>query len=148
MTMHGSSTMTWTRLEPVPQRGLLRTTGTVLWDAVHYRVYVPPGFYTDGASVPSWAWPLLGVGPVQMLVPGLIHDYCVRLNAVVEAPDGAGWWRTQPLRGPDQAINIMDDVMEWCDIGPTDRLKVRAALDATDRFYWQKKEMSWTGPSS
>lgn len=89
---------------------------------------------------------MLDAGPMELLVPGLFHDYCVRRGAVYEtATSTPGYYKIRPIRGPDHALDIMDDVMVHCGIGDVDRFKVRLALQATERFYWQKKDLSWTG---
>ncbi|MEQ9406890.1 MAG: DUF1353 domain-containing protein [Fuerstiella sp.] len=51
-----------------------------LSEGVEFRVIVPEGFVSDGASIPRWLWPVLGP-PVgnRHLIPAIVHDWlCVR----------------------------------------------------------------------
>lgn len=46
-----------------------------------YRFRAPKGFTTDGASIPHWAWPIIGP-PMRedYLKSAIIHDFLYRIN--------------------------------------------------------------------
>ncbi|TSA28619.1 DUF1353 domain-containing protein [bacterium] len=65
---------------------------------------VPKGFITDGASIPSFAWSIIG-GPLGKYAPAaIVHDFCYKYKLYVrlkcdriflEAMKvlGVGWWK-------------------------------------------------------
>jgi hypothetical protein len=38
-------------------------------------VTIPTGYVTDGLSIPSWAWPIVGPRNGPAFGAGLLHDY-------------------------------------------------------------------------
>jgi hypothetical protein len=129
-------------LAPIPQFGHFCCTSGAVWTHEHkkYWVKVPPFFYTNGASVPNWAWPLLEAEPPRLVVPGLFHDYLVRIGAEVH-------WESQDMAQPltsDLAIEIMNDIMYWANVIREDRKLVCTALRVTAWFYWQNKKVDWS----
>ena len=70
------------------------------------RIDIPPGFTTDGASVPDWAQPLTGWDPWEdpQRWAGVVHDWLYSQPGVgkahadnvfrsVLASQGAGWFK-------------------------------------------------------
>jgi hypothetical protein len=110
-----------------------------VWTCDTYWVKVPMYFTFDGASVPKWAWPLLDATPINLVVPGLFHDYLVRRGAEVHWNNPAN---ARPLT-VELAAEIMDDIMIDCKIDEEDRERILMALKWSAFFYWQKKPMEW-----
>lgn len=130
------------RFEAWPARGggLIRTAAPVLAHLDDGRwIGVPGGFWCDGASVPNAAWALLGVGPLRLLVMGLLHDYAVRRGAVLQR-DGA---EPEPFV-VEVATELAVEVARFHGVGPADRWKIGTALWAAQGGYWQRREVLWT----
>ncbi len=137
------SSLSWTKLEPLPQRGLWRSHDTVLWvcETRDYWLRIPP-LYTDLASVPNLAWGLLDATPAQLSAAGFVHDYAVRSDAKIIQGT-----RARPIADAAEAMSIMDDVMQWSNISGPDRWKIGTVLNRAPVVsgYWHIKDTHWHG---
>lgn len=89
-------TLTWLRKDKRSKRDVYRLENNLVvpingwWD-----IKVPAGYETDGASIPRWAWSIVGTpGDSQFRIPSLVHDWLCddaasqkqwRLRAVADA---------------------------------------------------------------
>ncbi len=100
---------------------------------------VPPGFYSDGASVPSWAWALLRSGWVELLPFGLLHDYLYRKGAQVFL-NGESF----PVPGRSWADTTGVEALRTLGEGERkDARLVRPALWLAGSSRWQRRNVVW-----
>ena len=123
---------------------------TVLDKSVAVTIVVKAGFECDGASVPRWLWSLSGITPNGLIIAAaLIHDaiYSVKgklnkFNRWIEhhVLDEDGVYHREPLEiNREQADKIFLEIMEWSDIGKTDRLRAYWAVRLFGWYAWRKK---------
>lgn len=122
--------------------GLLETLEPLVYvDEIHipaFRVHVPAGFVSDGASVPRWGWPLLRAGFMALLPPGLLHDYLSRILARIVV---AG--ELVPVPGKLWAARVMAESMRTRHgITAADAKKVQLAVSVAPG-YWQRRAVGW-----
>lgn len=104
-----------------------------------FEATVPRGFFSDGASVPDWAWIRLGAGFVELLPFGLLHDYLVREGATIRV---AG--EDVPVPSCRWADTVMAEAMRTRSSTASDARLVRWAL-AISWGYWHAKPVDWRG---
>jgi len=124
-------------LEPIPMLGLWRTTKPLEVYVGLIRIHIPQAFYSDLASVPNWAWPMLDCTPNDLSVAGLVHDYLSRKDArryYITADIGVTF---------EQATHTFNLIMEWSLISPRDRWKVISAVKLDPDSYWHQKAVDW-----
>src|SRR5690606_25441302 len=130
--------ISWPKLAAAPEHEAVWTTAPLVVDlGADGAVKVPSGFWSDGASVPKWAWPMLDAGPLRLLVMGIAHDYAVRIGAVIQRPG-----RAEPFT-VDLATELAVEVARYHGADARDRWKIGAALSATAWTYWQRKPLDW-----
>jgi len=136
-------TLSTPHFEPIFRTPLLRSVTALYWrhERKGYSVMAPANFISDGSSVPNPGWTALKAKPTQMIIPGMLHDYTVRVGAEVIWDDPA----TARELDAELAIEIMDDVMEWNGICEWDRNCVAKALRLTVPLYWHHKPVMWDG---
>lgn len=101
-------------------------------------VLVPEGFWSDGASVPSWAWPLLEASPVRLMVMGIAHDYAVCRGAKIQRPGVAEDFQVE------SATEFATAVAAYYGVSGLDQGKIKLALRAAAWSYWQRRDVLWT----
>ena len=132
-------TATQMLLEPLPHLGLWRTWSThrVRFESGEH-VVIPPGFYTDLASVPKWAWAMLSCGPSNLSVAGVVHDFICRKDARLLTEDG-----DRRVISFERSLGLMSEAMRDTGIEASDRWKVISALKVNPVEYWQKLTINW-----
>jgi hypothetical protein len=71
------------RFQTWPGSSLLKLDEALLVRSERLEVLVPENFVCDGASVPAAIWPLLDVDYMQLLCPGIVHDFMYRTGSRV-----------------------------------------------------------------
>jgi hypothetical protein len=105
-------------------------------------VVVPSGFVSDGASVPSFGWPLLRAGFVELLPAGLLHDYLYRDGALIHRGRPVGHGESVP--GRLWADRVMAEAMlTRRGLTAGDARRVRLGLLLGGWASWQRKPVSW-----
>jgi len=128
-------------LEPLPHLGLWRTPNQTILMELNDQEYlvIRHHFYSDLASVPNWAWPLLECTPNHLSIAGMTHDYLSRRDALIHHVTAP------PLPVTfDRSLTIFNDVMEQHgSISGSDRWKIISAVKAHRHTYWQKRDVAW-----
>jgi hypothetical protein len=67
-------------------------------------IAVPCGFTSDGATIPRWAWSLIGYHPLhcQVIMAAILHDYLISIG-----------WNGRDRDGLFRAQLISDNVPKW-----------------------------------
>jgi hypothetical protein len=101
---------------------------------------VPVGFTFDGASVPKPLWSTLDADWIDLLIPGLGHDYCYRSDAqVIDVP-------TASLRqiDRDEADEVIRDIADHIGVSKADQNKVFFAVRVAGWASFRAKTVAWT----
>ena len=100
---------------------------------------IPTGFTFDGASVPKPLWPLLDANWIDLLIPGLVHDYCYRSDAkAISVPSGE-------LRAieRDEADEVIRDVAAYLGVNEADQDRIFFAVRVGGWASFRKKKVDW-----
>jgi hypothetical protein len=101
---------------------------------------VPVGFLCDGSSVPGPLWAALDANPVDLLVPGIVHDYAYREDAKVKKPGGG----TRKLdRYEADLIHVA--ISKMLRVKKSDQAKIFYALRVGGKFAWRDRRVDWDG---
>jgi hypothetical protein len=115
--------------------GLRYVTG-----AGRIEVRVPAGFVYDGASVPNWAWPMLvTVGPIELLLPGAVHDLPYRTDGL--AFDRQTGREVRLTR--EEADDIIREAAMARGAHGADPGVIRYAVGVAGWASWEKKGVLW-----
>jgi hypothetical protein len=116
---------------------------------LHYRfkgkhciLVFPTGFVWDGASVPRFAWSLIGVRPEGvMLLPSLIHDVLYRSEGLRNGHGQSEISETiavgKTIFNKDESDHFLVDLMAWT--GEYNSIKMRLVYGIVRTFgnkYW------------
>lgn len=99
---------------------LLRLNAPLKWvDATRW-IEIPAGFLFDGASVPNILYPLLDATPLDLIIPGALHDYAYRLDALQIGLD------PKVIKGftRDEADELLCDAAAFCGVSGSDQRKL------------------------
>lgn len=99
---------------------LLRLNAPLRWVDAERWIEIPAGFLFDGASVPNILYPVLDASPLDLIIPGALHDYAYRFDALQIRLDTSrilGFTRLE-------ADELLRDVAEFCGVGASDRRKL------------------------
>lgn len=135
-----SAYYSWPKLTPIPPLGVWRTLESIHVEDERGRILpIGPDTYSDLASVPNWAWPVLDCNANNLAMAGLTHDVACRRDAflVVRATGDV-----LPVTFED-SLYFMNAVMVLDGISPSDRWKIISALKVGPDDYWHKKDLAW-----
>lgn len=128
-------------LQPFPtkgKRGKVRVKSPIVVDfGGGVALIIEPGLWSDGASVPSFAWMIPGLLPLQLLMFGIIHDATARRGMKLQLPGRAvpiSFGMAQKIAGAVLAHYERPVVVRW---------GVLAVLQAARPTYWRKRELGW-----
>lgn len=101
---------------------------------------LPPGFLSDGSSVPGPLWGGLHGDPADLLLPGFAHDYAYRRDARWVGPGGVA----RPL-DRYQADLVHIAVCRRLRVRKSDQEKIFFALRVAGGFSYHRRNVDWDG---
>ena len=124
---------------------LIRTTSVFRWRDNKRILIVPPGFYSDGATIPNLLYPLLSATAILMMLPGFAHDACYRSGFMLQdlRPDGV--YRNHDYN-PDryEADKILSKIAGNMGVSWRDRKKIFYGVRIAAGDSYQQKSIHWT----
>ena len=119
---------------------LIQTLEPIVYNGSGYRIEIPKGFVCDGASVPGFAWALMRSHWIDLMVFGVLHDWCFRTDATIrdgkEIVPVPGWrWSNR------ECCNALETLGET---QKADAWKVRPALAIGSWWSYHKKPVGWS----
>ena len=126
-----SLTVIFERDEPT----LLRLNAPLRWTGNGRWVQIPAGFVFDGASVPNTLYPLLDATALDLIIPGALHDYAYRQDALqIRIAD-------QRIRGFTRldADELFREVCRHCGFGLMDVAKLYYGVRAGGESSYAQK---------
>jgi hypothetical protein len=100
-------------------------------------IVVPANFVCDGASVPAAVWPMLDVDFMQLLAPGVAHDFMYRAGSRIMLDDVF----IEPTRV--QADVIFRGLVRECGGGWRDAAKCYYGVRVGGSSSFLKKAWDW-----
>jgi hypothetical protein len=101
---------------------------------------VPPGTLADGSSVPGPLWGALDADPVDLLLPGFVHDFAYRRGAKLRTPGGG----TRAInRYEADLLHIA--VSRLLRVKKSDQAKIFYALRVGGSFAYRNRDADWDG---
>lgn len=100
---------------------------------------IPVGFTFDGASVPKPLWSILDADWIDLLIPGLGHDYCYRSDAqVIDIPTAS----LRPIER-DEADEVIRDMADHLGVSDADQSKIFFSVRVAGWASFRKKPVDW-----
>lgn len=102
-------------------------------------VEVPAGFVFDGASVPNAVYGVLDANALDLIIPGMLHDYLYRSDAAMLHPD------TREPREFDRedADKVLSKAAQMCGCDWDDAKKIFYGVRVGGSGAYQQKTVGW-----
>ena len=106
------------------------------------QLILPAGTLSDGSSVPGPLWGALYANPVDLLLPGFVHDFAYRRGAKWKKPGGGV--RSINRYQADLLHIAVDRLLR---VKKSDQAKIFYALRVGGAFAYRNRDVNWDGQS-